>query len=143
MTAKQNIDYIVESDFVYKGFRCVGVGARLGQRCGYITLPMRYRKLFEDNECDIEVHGGWTFQGENNGYPVKVSSDIYWIGFDCAHIYDIQDRELIESLNTPEDAKVLLDSPLMLQPTGYKRDKDYVVGELKQAVDQIVELIGV
>jgi len=36
---KTNKSYVVESDFVYKNFRCVCLGMDMGHRCGYVGLP--------------------------------------------------------------------------------------------------------
>jgi hypothetical protein len=36
----------------------------------------------------IDVHGGLTFSGEADGYPVKLSEPGWWFGYDCGHYQD-------------------------------------------------------
>lgn len=43
--------YNVESDFVYKGYRCIGTFGDMGHRCGYVGLPKGhplYRMQYDD-----------------------------------------------------------------------------------------------
>jgi hypothetical protein len=138
--------YKVESDFEYKGYRCVVIFTDMGHRCGYVGIPsghMLYKKrysdyldipkselddekigkrgmipilsaAFDDDErvsldCWFNVHGGLTYSGDGN-YPVE--SDLWWLGFDCAHYNDY--------------------NPV--------RSKGYVEDECKSLVDQIIKL---
>ena len=92
--------YLVEEDFIYKGFRCVIIGNPLGHRCGYVGLP-RGHKYYGDHYDDIPVicHGGLTYGRHNPNYPVANNEGLYWIGFDCNHAGDSPDRPLYELLN--------------------------------------------
>lgn len=36
----------------------------------------------------IDVHGGLTYSGTSDGYPVKLSEPGWWFGYDCAHSGD-------------------------------------------------------
>lgn len=71
----------VESDFRYKGYRCLVKPNGLGYRCGYVMLPEGH-PLEGDFDAveDAYVHGGVTYFKQ---------LDRHWVvGFDCAHIVD-------------------------------------------------------
>jgi len=51
-----------------------------GHLCGYVKLPSE-NFMTEDEINDLDVHGGITFN--------KNTSNGHWVGFDCAHCYDI------------------------------------------------------
>lgn len=36
----------------------------------------------------INVHGGLTYSGKSNGYPVKLDKPGWWFGYDCGHYGD-------------------------------------------------------
>lgn len=36
----------------------------------------------------IDVHGGLTYSGGSDGYPVKLSEPGWWFGYDCGHYGD-------------------------------------------------------
>ena len=53
--------YVLESDFTYKGYRCVVTFGDMGHRCGYVGIPVGhelYKKEFTDyleiNKSEIE-----------------------------------------------------------------------------------------
>ena len=58
---------------------------------GYVQIPAN-SKLSDDSyneHCDIEVHGGLTFDGDLD------DDNNHWFGFDCAHLGDnIEDQDL-------------------------------------------------
>ena len=59
-----------------------------GSLCGYVGIPEshpfhgRSTNILSD---DLRCHGGVTFADR-----VKGKGDLWWIGFDCAHLYDLQ-----------------------------------------------------
>lgn len=168
--------YKVESDFTYKGYRCVVIFTGMGYRCGYVGIPMGhelYQKGLSDylniTKTDIEneeigkrgilslfasayddnenvtvgfyfnVHGGLTYANDNRTYPVD--SNLWWLGFDCAHYGDGIDLELMARYwgDDPNiqrrikfESEYLNDYPV--------RSKEYVEDECKSLVDQIIEL---
>ena len=92
--------YIVEKDFEYKGLRCVVIFSMNGWRNGYVGVP-KSNKYYGKDYCDVEqelnygdCHGGITYSSseENSDYPVE--SDLWWFGFDCAHLGDGKDLDL-------------------------------------------------
>lgn len=104
------VDEEDEHSFQYKGCDCkilrVYTGEPFsiqphvfgGHLCGYVKVPLEM-KLSEKKsyDLDIDCHGGITFneiEGEEN-----------WIGFDCAHSYDI----------IPSMEKMFKNNPIMIE----------------------------
>ena len=99
----------------------------LGHRCGYVGIKEKhnlygvgYVDTFdfkgEKNRlgCFFDVHGGITFSGKIIKEIFK--SDLWWFGFDCAHLGDARDltviddekvRESWERLSMPGTIKTL------------------------------------
>jgi hypothetical protein len=70
-------------DFEHEGYRCRVVrNCETGTLCGYVELPADFPLEFAD-EGDIRAHGGITFCGKHN------DGDSTWVGFDCAHAWDV------------------------------------------------------
>ncbi len=132
--------YIIESDFSYKGLRCVVIFTKMGHRCGYVGLKKSIwgYQLEEDQiEDSFQVHGGVTYSEEDQSYPVEDKSINHWIGFDCNHLGDERD---VESLTRyfPN-----LNKHNLLNCSGYNavKSKEYVESECKRLADQINKLI--
>jgi hypothetical protein len=77
------------------GFEWMVVHNAMGYRCGYVKVAPGhpwYGKDYYDVPAD--VHGGLTFAEKDvacgNGGP----DDGWWLGFDCAHGYDLPDPAL-------------------------------------------------
>lgn len=68
----------------YRGLRFAIVRQPTGHLCGYVKIP---RGLTIDKE-EIKAHGGITFEG-SIGYLIGNTGSGNWIGFDCAHAYDL------------------------------------------------------
>ena len=141
--------YVLESDFTYEGLRCVVLFQMLGHRCGYVGVPKGhelYGKDYDDAYDKLEgrVHGGLTYAGggENSEYPVD--SNLWWLGFDCAHCGDGKDLELAKEY-FKEDKKVVKQIEMTIEiesryPTfelESVRSLDYVENECKNLVDKI------
>lgn len=110
------------------GFDCLIVRNRLGALCGYVGLPPEHPchgadnnsvKTEPDDEDDStypDVHGGLTYaaacqeqEDEAKGIchvpaPGR-PGDVWWLGFDCAHSFDVAPgmlaREREMGLSTP------------------------------------------
>lgn len=106
----------IESDFMYKGLRCVVAFQPEGYRSGYVGVkPENHYYGKWHGDLNIECHGGLTYSGGYEGcwYPVK--SDLWWFGFDCANCSDENDIEL--------ERHIL--------------DTEYVINECKKIVDKL------
>lgn len=83
--------FTVEADWITaSGLRAVVTLGR--HRCGYGGVPKTHRlhgvesgTEYDESMCD--VHGGVTYSGGDEDYPVK-SDGLWWFGFDCAHYGD-------------------------------------------------------
>ena len=128
---------IIEERFEHKGFPCVVVFQPMGFRCGYVGIPKGhkvYKKHY--NDLDIDCHCGLTYSEDR--LVMQEDKDVWWIGFDCAHICDSPDIEKIKQYYGEDTANrireinfYLLDKPV--------RDLEYVKDNCKKIVDQLVE----
>jgi hypothetical protein len=89
------------------GIPCLIVRNHFGALCGYVGVPKGhpwYGREYDDVEAqmvkdalteDVEIpHGGLTFSGKCHGrvcHEVEPGEDedVWWLGFDCAHAFDI------------------------------------------------------
>lgn len=124
----------IESDFIYKGLRCVVTFTPGGYRCGYVgvTPESRYYGKFYD-DLEIECHGGLTYSdgGKDSTHPIE--SDLWWFGFDCGHYEDSNDIKLAK-MYYPE--RHILD----IEYEGEIRSLEYVQNECQKIADQLVEV---
>lgn len=81
-----------------------------------------YREGEARPEIVFDVHGGITYSGGNNKYPVE--GDEWWFGFDCAHAGD----------------KCLGRMGLFTCPGDVFRDVSYVEAECERLAEQLVEV---
>lgn len=108
-----------------------------GHLCGYCKVPEvhpYYKK--EWDEVDIDAHGGLT--------DFQLKDDGYWIGFDCAHCFDITPSmqkfyiEVIEELKTKFHH--VKNSPILNRQY---RNISYCVEQCKSIVEQLLESIPI
>lgn len=132
----------IEKDFVIDGFRCVIVGQRMGYRCGYVEIPADHKYYgVEYDKIDVDVHGDWTYSGyTHNNYPAEASNKSWWIGFDCGHLGDAKDLDLIKSFGDDELTKYYVATEERFLDRGTIRTFEYVENELIEAVKQLKNL---
>jgi len=89
----------IEADWVTgAGYRAVVIIHPAGHRCGYVAVPEghKYHSHDYDDVPSIDVHGGLTYAGgEKAQYPVEAEG-LWWFGYDCAHLGDARDPELMQ-----------------------------------------------
>ncbi len=97
-------------------------------------------------ETYFDVHGGLTYAGggKNGDYPVE--SDLWWLGFDCAHYNDGRDFVTAKSLFTDDGESMksiaFLEDIERMYPTDREiRTLDYVVDECKSLAEQLKKFI--
>lgn len=142
--------YKIESDFIYKGYRCITIFNSLGIRCGYVGIPKGHC-LYGKTDCDkvgvtridmfFNVHGGITYTngGENSSYPIK--SDLWWIGFDCGHAEDGRDLDFVEELwGDDEELKRRVRTTQCFKDWKIRTLK-YTQQECKNLVDQVIHYV--
>lgn len=122
---------------VHNGFEWTVVKNCLGYRCGYIRLPKGHPwhgKHYHDID-NAECHGGLTFS-EPDKPCGKGEDDAWWIGFDCAHAWDLPDPELYSH----DYAYMAL--PAKFDAYSVVRDQNYVESECKSLCDQAAVVFG-
>lgn len=84
-------------EFESHGHPCILHRANLGAWCGYVAVPPGHPwhgKDYHDLEPHPEVHGGLTYADLCQGPVCHVQKagepdNVWWLGFDCAHLGDI------------------------------------------------------
>ena len=76
------------------GMPCLMVRSPHGNWCGYVGVPPGHPYHGKEyGEADVETHGGLTFAGACQGricHEAKPGEpEPWWLGFDCAHCWDI------------------------------------------------------
>lgn len=154
--------------FQYMGHRCGYVGVKKGrplygkEYSDYLDIkkseldaePIGKRGIMsiicsafdEDDrvrmDCYFNTHGGLTYSGGNEKYPVK--SNLWWLGFDCAHCDDSIDIDSLKKYFGEDCPRIQTligiekDYPIV---SGEVRTKEYVEDECKLLVNQIIELV--
>lgn len=134
---------VVESRFEYRGYPCIVIFQPLGHRCGCVGLPEKNRFYGLDyNEIDVNCHGGLTYSS-NHLYEQK-DTNIWWIGFDCAHCDDARDYTSLRKYYTDNRSKNMIDNWEALDqkypiPDSHVRELAYVAKECKNIIDQLCE----
>lgn len=131
------------------GLDCLLVRGPMGALCGYVGVDRTHTAYGKDyDDMDVYVHGGLTFANrcdEANPHgichiPLKGRpADIWWLGFDCSHGWDIIPRMLMHERDLPNYPKM----PNLPWPDGrhssYK-NVAYVMGECKELAAQLAKL---
>ena len=131
------MSYIVEKDWITEsGLRAVVVMAHHGCRCGYVGVPkdhnlygVEYSDLYDD--FYPEVHGGLTYSRDSSSnYPVE--SDLWWFGYDCAHLWDAPSPEYMQQ--NPDHYQ-------WLEPGAMHRSLNYCVTECENLANQLNDYV--
>jgi len=123
-----------KAQWVSNDLDCLIVRGPSGALCGYVGVPESH-KHFEDDYGlpDVEVHGGLTFadrcrpssEGDHKGVchieEGAANKTVWWLGFDCAHGYDIMPKH---------------DCPSISGESTY-RAFDYVKREVERLAEQL------
>ena len=129
--------YIIESDYIYNGFRCICIAQQMGHRCGYIGIPKGHKFYginYNEFPDDFEVHGGWTYS--DNVFLIP-SKDIWWIGFDCAHYWDAPDEKIMREFMDIKQLTMMLEFSYRDEYATVKT-QEFVEQELQTAVAQLL-----
>ena len=89
-------------------------------------------------ELLFNVHGSLTYSSKGE-YPVE--SDLWWLGFDCAHAGDGRDLDKLQELwgDDPSIQTVIELEKRYPISDDVIRDLEYVQQECRNLVDQIIE----
>lgn len=129
---------IAEKDWTTDaGLRAVVVIHPAGHRCGYVGVPRgnpSHGKGYEDIGAD--VHGGLTYSGGGKTYPVE-SEGLWWFGYDCAHLGDKRDPELMSGAYRKMHDKGLF--TVMSFEGDTVKTLEYCVSECESLAKQLAE----
>lgn len=86
-------------EFEAHGFPClIRRSETSGALCGYVGVPPGHPWHGKDHDAiDADVHGGLTYSNARQGDICHVPKpgepeDVHWLGFDCAHCFDVMPR---------------------------------------------------
>lgn len=136
------------------GLACLMVRGPMGSWCGYVGVPPGHPAHGEDYQTldgRLDVHGGLTYAAAcevngQRGVEARIchvpepgeSDDVWWLGFDCAHAWDVS-PEMDATLNRLSELDAELaddDSPIR---TRYK-PLTWVQGEVESLARQLAAM---
>ena len=82
-------------------------------------------------EILFNVHGGITYS-DKGCYPITRSYEIWWFGFDCAHLNDVKDKQAFASYFPDKELSIYSFT------SGSIRTHEYVKQECKNLAEQIL-----
>ena len=120
---------VIEKSWEYNGMPCRVIRmSGTGHRCGYVGVdvhhPLYYRDYNEANEV-VDVHGGLTFA--NQILSGEELPDIFWFGFDCAHLNDLPEQKYA--------------NPLFVNSADYDNTNNHV-WTLEDVIEEVEYLAG-
>lgn len=105
----------------------------MGYLCGYVRIPSDHSwfQISCNLLSHINIHGGLTFANTCLIHP-----DQWWVGFDCAHIYDAPNIRYM----SPELAKEYIEAhtsgDILLGFKRIFRDEEYVKRQIENLIAQ-------
>lgn len=91
-----------KAQWVAHGLDCLIVRNASGALCGYVGVPESHAAFGKGYyDVEVDVHGGLTFADRCNPHPEgdhrgichieegAANKTVWWLGFDCAHAWDI------------------------------------------------------
>ena len=121
---------IIEYRGTYKDYTfCIvkrGIGFKV-YRCGYVLVPAWHWGYEKDyDELFVKCHGGLTYTSHS---LMKIDYPGWWIGFDCAHLGDSEEKQNLEyCINECKNIIDQLDSNL--PHFNYEEIREYVWGDI-------------
>ena len=115
----------------HAGLPCLMVRNHHGAWCGYAAVPPGHPCFERDIwSADLDVHGSLTYAGHCSGDichvpPPGEPDRVWWLGFDCAHAWDLTPRWLAMGIDE------------FLAPHAAYRDLAYVQGEVNRLAEQL------
>lgn len=101
-----------------------------GYRCGYVRIPAGHP--WHGQMPHADVHGSVNFAAPDTDCGKDGTDDAWWLGFDCAHAFDVVDPSL---LRLPEQ-QAYLDIMTPLAKYGTIKTTEYVAGQCRELIEQ-------
>jgi len=112
----------------------------LGYRCGYVRLPKGHpwhgRDYSDEALWDVAVHGGLTFAAPDSHCGKGGEDDAWWLGFDCGHLGDAPDPQLMDGKHIAADIALERAGLGRMMHGDVIRSTEYVVAECHRLCDQ-------
>jgi hypothetical protein len=113
------------------GLRCLILRESFwGHLAGYVGIPQGHpwygQSASRLNLDGVLVHGGVSFAQPSDS--LRQPADLWWVGFDCGHLYDYKPRKKEHGLSNWSDAVY--------------RDMDYVTRQTEGLAQQAAEVLA-
>ncbi|HLD91385.1 MAG TPA: hypothetical protein VI911_10270 [Patescibacteria group bacterium] len=106
---------------------------KIGFLCGYVFIPWYHQKYninFQEESNSLDVHGGITYENKDLERCTILLPEGKWIGFDCAHLGDLQDPEYFK---LPGNRNI----NLSMGRLDTFKDRNYVLNEIISMIEQL------
>lgn len=131
-------------DWEHAGFACMALRNDMGSWCGYVGVPNTHPFYGVSDEFNgIDVHGSVTYASKCAGHICHVPKpgmpdDVWWIGFDCGHAFDLSPRmaAIEKKMNLPK----LVDAELPREFRRTYKDEKYIRAETSRLADQLAAM---
>ena len=115
----------------HQGFKWHVIHNGQGYRCGYVRIPAGHPWHGKDyDNIAAEVHGGLTFAGADVPCDAPGEDNDWWVGFDCAHAFDLPDPSLPTYHPSPSPYPSFM---------GEVRTQEYVEAECRSLCEQALQ----
>ena len=126
---------VIEKIGRYNDYTYVVMFLPLGHRCGYVALPKTHKYYgYNDMDIPLSVYGGITYASDTLDNRIDID-DVWWIGFDYAHLADGHDYKALEDYYGKEAAEKIKFMDATLNRTNYS------VTTCEQVMDECINLI--
>lgn len=125
---------MLEKDWITKaGLRAAVYAQKAGHRCGYVAVPAGHKYYLQAyDDVNVDVHGGLTYAGGSDGYPVD-AGDVWWFGYDCMHLGDRRDVSIMD-----DDHKKYYDERGWDHLDGTVKTLEYCISECESLAEQLM-----
>lgn len=132
-------DHVV-SKGEHNGHEWVTVHNGQGYRCGYVRVPVGHPWHGKDyGDIIADVHGGLTFAEADVQCDAPGEDNAWWVGFDCAHLFDMPDLSLPFDDSESKAFAIRTHQIIRSSKYGAQRTQEYVEQQCKLLCDQAAE----
>lgn len=130
----------------HRGLPCLMVrNVEIGNWCGYVAVPPGHPWHGKTDETiDADVHWGLTYTAGCGGHVCHVPQlgepvDVWWLGFDCAHAYDVMPfTAKLKRSHGIDFGAAYADAEAAGLPAVRYRDVAFVRAECERLADQVL-----
>ena len=135
-------DHVV-SKGEHNGHEWVTVHNGQGYRCGYVRVLVGHPWHGKDyGDIIADVHGGLTFAEADVQCDAPGEDNAWWVGFDCAHLFDMPDLSLPFESEISRRSAEQMHSIAGNSRYSRLRTQEYVEDQCRSLCDQAAEVAG-